>query len=687
MELCNIKIEGESGGFNMFKSIKTKMVVIISILVLFLIASSSYLAFNTTRYILEDTLKKTARNSANNNSVIFGEKLFASVNTIKNLDITYFLDRESFIENTNMEVLRDLYWVEVKDSFKTIAEQEDYLETIFVADINGKFINTTDERGSINNYNYFKKAINNKELIISSPIQQGDEKVIVIARPIVLKDEARMLLGGTVRLDYLNQIASTMSINGYGHAWIIDKDMNTIVHPNKEYLGNKLIFEDYPSLLEIANEMIAVVDGESIYTINEQEHQISFATIGLTDWSFALTASTSDLLSPLEIIRKGSLFIGFLAVVIGIIIAYFIAVSISKPLIKLTLVAEKVASGDLTSQVNIAKISNKDEIGRLSLSINNMVNSLRTMIEKVAKISEQVTSSSARLTVAGEQVGESAEQVGVSVQNVAIGAEDQATQVENTAGNVTNLIRKIGEINDDSDTMIEAAGRVMTDIKKGNRSLNYSVDNIKTVKTSTGEVAGIINTLGETSTEIDKIVGLINGIAAQTNLLALNAAIEAARAGSAGQGFSVVADEIRQLAEESAGATEQIDVLISKIQQGVNNAIMEMDNNIEAVDNSVKAISDTGEVFSKIERESTNLTQLIDEIVRNTQIMTDDSKQVEKAINEVISLSEQFATNSEEVAASSEEQLAATEEIVNGAKNLKNMSEELSHSVYQFKLQ
>lgn len=669
----------------MLKSIKLKMIVIISLLILLLVAGSSYFAYIISRNILEDTLGRTAQDAAQKNATIFTEKLLGSINVIKNLDISYLIKRENVIDILNEEIFRNLYWEDVSEGFKVIVEEQGNLETIFAADVNGNYTNTSGESGNIFEEQYFQDALKNKKFVLSNPIRQGDRDFIVIARPVVFRDKVRVILGGMIGLDYLNEISSDMNINGYGHAWVINKKMNTIVHPNREYYSNQLIFEDNQELLEIAKEMSAGKSGVRNYLIDDQEQQITFVPIEATDWSFALTASSSELLSPLSTIRKGSLLAGLLAIILGVIITYFISSGIVKPLIKLTRITEIVAAGDLTQKIN--NRNNEDEISRLSNSINNMIDSLRTMIGKVAKVSEQVASYSLKLTTAGEQVGESAEHVGISIQNVAAGAEEQANQVEKTAVNIRRLIEKIAEINNDSNTMNGAATHVLDDIKKGNDSVNYSIDNINNVKTVTSDVAKIVNTLGGASKEIDKIVGLINGIAAQTNLLALNAAIEAARAGNAGKGFSVVADEIRQLAEESTGATEQIADLISKIQNDVNNAVVKMDDNIQVVDDSVEVIDDTGSIFNEIEREAGNLISLINGIVKNTQTMTSDSSEVEIAINELISLSEHFASNSEEVAASSEEQIAATEEIIGGGDKLKNVAEELINSIGQFKLE
>ncbi|MFP4017238.1 MAG: methyl-accepting chemotaxis protein, partial [Halanaerobiales bacterium] len=213
-----------------------------------------------------------------------------------------------------------------------------------------------------------------------------------------------------------------------------------------------------------------------------------------------------------------------------------------------------------------------------------------------------------------------------------------------------------------------------------------SVNDINEMKVNTLEVSRTINSLGKMSQEIGQIVELISGIADQTNLLALNAAIEAARAGESGRGFSVVADEIRELAEESANATDKINRLIVKVQNGSVEAVKQMNSNVKLVETSVSSINSTGEIFSIIGEHTSNLINKLADISANINNMSEYNYSVEETIDNINTVSHEFASNSEEVAASSEEQVAATEEIVASAKQLSNMAQELSQTVEQFKL-
>jgi len=201
----------------------------------------------------------------------------------------------------------------------------------------------------------------------------------------------------------------------------------------------------------------------------------------------------------------------------------------------------------------------------------------------------------------------------------------------------------------------------------------------------TEEISKVIAELGHNSNQIGQIIELISGIAEQTNLLALNAAIEAARAGEAGKGFSVVADEIRKLAEESADASDRIAELIVEIRKGVDNAVHMMDNGIKSVDSSVEAIQENGDIFAAINKEAEQLKNIVADVTRSVRKMTESSLSFERTMQEINNVSQDFALNSQDVSASSEEQIAVTEEIVTFSKSLATMAEELSALISHFK--
>ncbi|MFW5749918.1 MAG: methyl-accepting chemotaxis protein, partial [Halanaerobium sp.] len=464
---------------------------------------------------------------------------------------------------------------------------------------------------------------------------------------------------------------------------------NILAHPNDDYLGNQDILEDNGDGFETAyNQILNDDTGYNTYQLEGENWQTAYATVEGVNWKVALTAREADMFSPLDILRSSSLMAAVAAILLGIIVSYLIARSIVNPISSVAGVADKVAAGDLTQRLELENfnVNSEDELGQLLKSINSMVAGLQQIINKVKTTAEELAASSEELSASGSQVEKNAEEVGRSIENVASGAEEQSAQIEEISSSISNLNQVIADNAQKSEKMIEEAETVKEDIDQGNGYIKASIEQSNQVQDSNKLVASNVEELGEKSREIGEIVDLINQIADQTNLLALNAAIEAARAGEAGRGFSVVADEIRELAEESAGATEKINKLIQAIQNSVDEVIVNNERGQENIAENVKMVEESGAVFKKIENSAEDLLTLINQVAEDSNQMKENSDYVESGINDIAAVSETSASNSEEVAAASEEQIAATEEIVSSAEKLSDYAEELKTAVNEFKL-
>ncbi|MEJ6949837.1 methyl-accepting chemotaxis protein [Natronospora cellulosivora (SeqCode)] len=398
------------------------------------------------------------------------------------------------------------------------------------------------------------------------------------------------------------------------------------------------------------------------------------------------TQSRVDFYSNQKYFFQNIIFAIIALLAISLIIGYIIIhTKVSKSLQEMIHRFKDVIEGDKDLNKRI-KVTRKDEIGELGQWFNRFLDDLKSIISQVVEISHQVAASSEELSASGEQVGEVAEQVGAAIQDVSSGAEEQSARIEDTTNNIKNLINRIKKVDNSTREITRQATTITDKIDHGTDEIRKTIMKTNTMKEKTETVANTVNSLGKLSGEIGTIIEMINNISAQTNLLALNAAIEAARAGEAGRGFSVVADEIRELAAESAEATENISSLINRIQEGVTEAVGQMNENVKLVDDNVDSAKQTGSIFDKIEELTIKLRKQLKNISGNVADMNDNSEAVDSAINDINEVSHEFAGNAEEVAASSQEQMAATEEIISSSKSLSDMADILLENVKKFKV-
>jgi methyl-accepting chemotaxis protein len=354
------------------------------------------------------------------------------------------------------------------------------------------------------------------------------------------------------------------------------------------------------------------------------------------------------------------------------------------PLKQLGDVMGVAANGDLTVR---APIINQDEIGVLTEDCNHLVGSLSDIAGNVRRSAESVSAAATELSASSEEINSSTMEISTSVQQIAHGAELQSRKVEETTSAMEAIVATVASVSDRADE----ASRITQDASRfaghGEEATAQAIAKIAQVQQAIVTLASSVDLLGRRSEEIGKIVDVITSIADQTNLLSLNAAIEAARAGESGRGFSVVAEEVRKLAEGSGKAAEQIGELIKEVQSETAKAVKYMEIGTSEVALGTEVVGRTGEVLRDINEAVSRTAALAEEIARAMGEQRDRTSAVDRAMHDIAAVVEQNAASAEETAAAAEEQTACMQEVSSSAQDLADMAHRLEESVHIFRLE
>lgn len=510
-------------------------------------------------------------------------------------------------------------------------------EVFAIADIKGNSMRFNAERATakVSDRDYYIRAMQGISTYSSVFISRVTGlPSVAVASPIKRNGQIAGVLYGIRDGGEITRLVEDVNLGRTGYAYVINKEGTIQGHKNTKLVLDMFnpinSSEKDKSLLPLVGMLKNVLSGRTgveQYFFNGKDIYGAYTPIKGTDnWSVVLAMELSEILEEVNHLRNVNIIITLTVLIIGGILAYFIGRSIANPIIATVRYSEKMAELDLTEDVDAKYLSRNDEIGTLAKSFQTLIDILRKTVVEIIK--------------AAQQVATATEQIGQDNQNLSQRTSEQASSLEEIAAAIEEANASTKQNSDNALSANTFAESSLKLAREGGTIVENAVTSIVEINSSSSKIADIIN--------------MINEIAFQTNLLALNAAVEAARAGEQGRGFAVVAGEVRNLAQRAGNAAKEIDSLIK--------------DSVSKIDNGTNLVNRSGLALKEIIESVQKANILVSEMAASSDEQRRGIEQINTAVMDMDTMTQQNAALVEETAAASEEMSSQAQELLSMIK-------------------
>ncbi len=523
------------------------------------------------------------------------------------------------------------------------------ITAVFFVDPLGNYYGGDGSAAVVKDSDYFQAIIDNDEQsFVGRPYkddQTGDLHIQFFHEVINDDGDKVGLLGIEVPYVSLQTLVLESQIGNRGYGWVVDGEGFVIAHPDDEIMDVNVLDEAHgiQGLLDIAPKMIAGQSGAgTIILPNGERNMVFFEPIpGPSGWTLAISLPLDSIMSRADSLRAFTLIAFGLLFLLSVLVAIIMASNIAKPISAVAVELDSIADGDLRQLLDLAR---NDEIGRMAKSFNKMTCTLQDVVARITRVIEAISLDSETLTSITEDNSLALGEVGSLMIDFAATAEQTSTDAQNMSKQAQNTLA----LTNQGREQIELTGEIMTTINQTSQESELA---ITALEQEVGKIGDMIDSISE--------------IAEQTNLLALNAAIEAARAGEEGRGFSVVAQEVRHLAEQTQALVNDVRATMDEVGGQVEKAVGISEANNRQVGKGMSALRETQKAF---------------------QLIGDDLQATVLSFNEVAAATLGLSQGSGEISAATDKQIDSVKEVASVAESVSSMVDELKDLAVMFRV-
>lgn len=687
----DIRGDGQKKKFRMVgpaRSVSMKLFLIFFISILFFV-----LAVGTLSYIIsQGVIQEKVSHASEQTIVQASEKLDVVFNTYDELSLQLFMDKEiqkglaaaQKVERSSYEMLeisRDL-----NERLNLVLFSNKSLKGIALFDKDGRPITSAGisvESNGKQTYNeepWYKQAMeNNGQATWSTTQPEGyfsHSSSFALSRSLrdTNTNNAIGLIMLEIGVDVLDRQLEGLNLGHDGMIQLTDMEGNIAYSSDKEVLGKKT---DFKIPEEDANKNSA-----SFLTENNQT-QVMYSRLNVSKWLMFGALPVSILVEDAGIILKVTVMMAIIATVLAGLIGWMVARMIGKPLQNVRKLMRDGAKGDLTVRANY---NSKDEIGQLGKSFDEMMSQITELVQQTSRSAQEVLHTSGELAHASKVTAGSAKEIAVATGEISNGAGGLAAESERGNELSHHIGKQMQQVIEANLEMGTAAAGVSRASEQGTEHMNNLRIRTNTAEETVRDMMNKVMNLNDSTRSIHKILDMLHNITKQTNILSLNATIEAARAGAAGKGFMVVADEIRGLAEQSKQSIDVVADITRSIESEIDQTVSTLTEAYPVFQEQAESVKEADAIFEQVKQQMVAFIEQLDTVSSSIQELDESQAVLADAMTNVSAVAEESLATSEEVASLSTEQLNISEGLVELSDKLEQLSNSLKDSLSTFKV-
>ncbi len=560
-------------------------------------------------------------------------------------------------------------------------KQSPFYVFIGVANESGRvvFKSDTENSGTLNveDREFFRKSMNG-EVFVSEIVKndKNNQPVFMVSSPVYGIDDFGIestneivgVIYGTVDMGYFTKkFIDKVDVGKTDFAFIYNSDGLVVSHSD----GKQILYQNLADF-DYGKEMVQGESGILKYDVNGQESIVAYNTFPLTNWKAGVGVGTSEVFAPVKRVGMMSLLIALIVTAVLAAIMWFMSdILIIKPIAGVAAGLKDIAEGEGDLTVRLKAESN-DEVGELSHWFNIFMEKLNSIIKEISANADTLTMASGDLSSLSSQMSDGADSMSAKSNTVASAAEEMSANINSVAAAMEQASTNMSLVATSADEMTSTINEIAQNSEKGRAITGEAV-------AQANDATKKIDELGKGAQEIGKVTETITEISEQTNLLALNATIEAARAGEAGKGFAVVANEIKELARQTAEATQDIKDRIAGIQATTSGAVTQ-------VEEISRVINDVNEIVSTIATAVEEQSATTKEIAGNVSQASQGIQEVSQNVAQSSTVSQEIAKDIAEMNQSSNEMSNSSSQVDMSAQELSSLAAQLKEMVGKFKV-